>query len=238
MVGQPRWNSALGVWEGNAAIGTTALPSPLWIFGYGSLCWKADFPAEEQFVGRVSGWKRLFAQRSTDHRGTPAAPGLVATVLTDEQLEVLKLRSPGTPYGALNRLAPERHMECRHMECRQATGARLCARPSPTPTLTLANLNPNPRNPIASRTAHAAPPTRQVRTPRRAAVSATAWARTTSRACWATSTSARRAGTRETSSRSPPSRRAALRCAPFPVLYPKGRASCGASVIAAARDSP
>ena len=98
MVVQPRWNSALGVWEGNAALGTSAIPSPLWIFGYGSLCWKADFPAEEQFVGRVSGWKRLFAQRSTDHRGTPAAPGLVATVLTDEQLEVLKLRSPG---GAL-----------------------------------------------------------------------------------------------------------------------------------------
>ena len=82
----------------HAALGTSAIPSPLWIFGYGSLCWKADFPAEEQFVGRVSGWKRLFAQRSTDHRGTPAAPGLVATVLTDEQLEVLKLRSPG---GAL-----------------------------------------------------------------------------------------------------------------------------------------
>ena len=147
MVGQPRWNSALGVWEGNAALGTTAVPSPLWIFGYGSLCWKADFPAEEQFVGRVSGWKRLFAQRSTDHRGTPAAPGLVATLLTDEQLEVLKLRSPGTPYRALNGLGPERHMECRHMECRQATGARLCARPSPTPTLTLANLNPKPPQP-------------------------------------------------------------------------------------------
>ena len=224
MVGQPRWNSALGVWEGNAAIGTTAVPSPLWIFGYGSLCWKADFPAEEQFVGRVSGWKRLFAQRSTDHRGTPAAPGLVATVLTDEQLEVLKLRSPGTPYRALNGLGPERHMECRHMECRQATGARLCARPSPTPTLTLANLNPKPPQPQSQAAQPTpAPPARQARTPRRAAVSATGWARTRSRACWATSTSARRAGTRETSSRSPPSRRVALRCAPFPVLYPKRR---------------
>ena len=40
---------------------------------------------------------RLFAQRSTDHRGTPAAPGLVATVLTDEQLEVLRLRAPEEP---------------------------------------------------------------------------------------------------------------------------------------------
>ena len=63
----------------------------------GSLCWKADFPAEEQFVGRVSGWRRLFAQGSTDHRGTPAAPGLVATLLTDEQCESLRLRTPGEP---------------------------------------------------------------------------------------------------------------------------------------------
>ena len=95
---EPRWNAALGVWEGNAAaLGTAVVPSPLWIFGYGSLCWKADFPAEEQFVGRVSGWRRLFAQGSTDHRGTPAAPGLVATLLIDAQLEALKLRVPGEP---------------------------------------------------------------------------------------------------------------------------------------------
>ena len=85
MVGQPRWNSALGVWEGNAALGTTAVPSPLWIFGYGSLCWKADFPAEEQFVGRVSGYRRYFCQRSCDHRGTPEQPGLVATLLSDAE---------------------------------------------------------------------------------------------------------------------------------------------------------
>jgi cation transport protein ChaC len=96
--GEPRWNAQLGVWEGNAAnLGTKGVPSPLWIFGYGSLCWKADFPAEEQFVGRVSGWRRLFAQGSTDHRGTPAAPGLVATLLTDEQCESLRLRTPGEP---------------------------------------------------------------------------------------------------------------------------------------------
>ena len=152
MLGQPRWNSALGVWEGNAALGTTAVPSPLWIFGYGSLCWKADFPAEEQFVGRVSGWKRLFAQRSTDHRGTPAAPGLVATVLTDEQLEVLKLRSPGTPYGARNGLGLDRSRAAEGVtpygvSPGDRTGARLCARPSPIPTLTLANINLKPPQP-------------------------------------------------------------------------------------------
>lgn len=153
MLAQPRWNSALGVWEGNAALGTTAMPSPLWIFGYGSLCWKADFPSEEQFVGRVSGWKRLFAQRSTDHRGTPAAPGLVATVLTDEQLEVLKLRSPGTPYGALKGLGLDR-------------GQR-------------APYGVQPRNLSVSLSL----PHAQARLPRCAAVSATGWARPTSRAC-------------------------------------------------------
>ena len=57
--GEPRWNSALGVWEGNAAaLGSKSVPSPLWIFGYGSLCWKADFPSAEQFVGHVCGWRR------------------------------------------------------------------------------------------------------------------------------------------------------------------------------------
>ena len=54
-------------------------PSPLWIFGYGSLCWKPEFPHDEQIVGRITGWTRRFAQRSADHRGTPEAPGLVAT---------------------------------------------------------------------------------------------------------------------------------------------------------------
>ena len=91
----PRWNAQLGVWEGNAAaLGTEAVPDPLWIFGYGSLCWKADYPCEETFVGRVRGYRRLFAQRSTDHRGTPEAPGLVATLVSDAELEELKVRAP------------------------------------------------------------------------------------------------------------------------------------------------
>ena len=91
----PCWNARLGVWEGNAAaMGTEAVPDPLWIFGYGSLCWKADYPCEETFVGRVRGYRRLFAQRSTDHRGTPEAPGLVATLVSDAELEELEMRAP------------------------------------------------------------------------------------------------------------------------------------------------
>ena len=68
-------------------------PDPLYIFGYGSLCYKRDeLPSDEEFVGRVRGWRRLFAQSSTDHRGTPERPGLVATLLSDPQLDELGLR--------------------------------------------------------------------------------------------------------------------------------------------------
>ncbi|CAM9739091.1 unnamed protein product [Phaeothamnion confervicola] len=49
----------------------------------------------------VVGWKRLFAQRSMDHRGTPQAPGLVATLVSDTDLEALgALR--GRNYGDRN----------------------------------------------------------------------------------------------------------------------------------------
>jgi cation transport protein ChaC len=91
--GAAMWDAAAGVWVGErAANAGLEIPKPLWIFGYGSLCWKQDFPSEEQFVGHVKGWGRFFAQKSMDHRGTPAAPGLVATLLKDEQLQLLGVR--------------------------------------------------------------------------------------------------------------------------------------------------
>lgn len=94
---QPQWDAENGVWLGDraAASGNFVVPSPLWIFGYGSLVWKSEFAHEEAVVGSVRGWKRYFAQKSTDHRGTPDHPGLVATLLTDAQLTGLGLRGPG-----------------------------------------------------------------------------------------------------------------------------------------------
>ena len=52
-----------------------------WIFGYGSLIWRPGFEFAESKVARVNGWVRRFWQASPDHRGTPEAPGRVATLL-------------------------------------------------------------------------------------------------------------------------------------------------------------
>ena len=109
---EPVWDAENLVWVGDAAAsGDLEIPDPLCIFGYGSLCWRSDFPYADQFVGRIHGWRRLFAQQSADHRGTPAAPGLVATVLTDDELEQLSLRAPGEAAssccGMCYRVAPD-----------------------------------------------------------------------------------------------------------------------------------
>eukprot|EP00095_Tigriopus_kingsejongensis_P002800 maker-scaffold157_size297442-snap-gene-1.29 protein:Tk02800 transcript:maker-scaffold157_size297442-snap-gene-1.29-mRNA-1 annotation:"cation transport regulator-like protein 1-like" len=61
----------------------TESTSTLWVFGYGSLCWHPGFEYGDQAKGHIQGFARRFWQGNTEHRGTKAQPGRVATLVEE-----------------------------------------------------------------------------------------------------------------------------------------------------------
>ena len=75
------WDAELGVWRSNQVPGQ--LPCPLYVVGYGSLLFRPGeiLTACPVYDAEIQLKTRQFAQRSTDHRGRPAYPGLVVTLV-------------------------------------------------------------------------------------------------------------------------------------------------------------
>jgi len=90
------------------------------LFGYGSLCWgPGEGTLSKSGVttspGRARGYKRCWAQKSADHRGTTSFPGIVCTLLRDEEVEAITKRhydAPTMTEGLLYTVPAELTEEC------------------------------------------------------------------------------------------------------------------------------
>ena len=82
--------------------------STRWVFGYGSLIWKVDFPFENQMQCAITGgFQRRFWMKSCDHRGTPQYPGRVVTLVQLGDDEAEEAAEAGTVAGVAYQIPEE-----------------------------------------------------------------------------------------------------------------------------------
>lgn len=67
---------------------------PFWIFAYGSLIWKPEFPTVESRRVSAAGWHRAFSMKIARYRGTPEQPGYMMCLDRGGNCDGLALRIP------------------------------------------------------------------------------------------------------------------------------------------------
>ena len=87
------WDPVAQIYTGGTVPGCDdaelfATLDPFYVFGYGSLCWNPSGTLQTVVCrGRAPDHVRVWAQKSTDHRGRPGCPGIVCTLLTRQEYE-------------------------------------------------------------------------------------------------------------------------------------------------------
>ncbi|WP_343039938.1 gamma-glutamylcyclotransferase [Tepidicella baoligensis] len=117
---QAMLRQAMGQWQ--------AMGHPdLWLFAYGSLIWKTEFPVIERRLATVHGYHRALKMWSRVNRGTPQRPGLVFALLPGGSCQGIALRVPAADVPQMLPRLWEREMpnpvyDPRWLRCRTPQG--------------------------------------------------------------------------------------------------------------------